>query len=136
MNVFASSNFNKSYILKQQCLSVWAVPRRIFQSLPVPCGMFWGVGEGRARWSTGRGGGHQGGGRVGKDRVGGGQHGRGRTDGCIMHQVHTRGGVAWNGVAMGYPLVYYECHFECFKITMPFFLIAIIYVRNQKEYID
>jgi len=28
-----------SYILKQQwCLSVWAVPRRFFQSLPVPCG--------------------------------------------------------------------------------------------------
>ncbi len=35
-----------SYILKQQCLcislsiclSMWAVPRRFFQSLPVPCG--------------------------------------------------------------------------------------------------
>jgi hypothetical protein len=29
---------------------------------PVPCGVFWGVGEGRARWSTGRGGGNTGGG--------------------------------------------------------------------------
>jgi len=28
-----------SYILKQQwCLSVWAMPRRFFQSLLVPCG--------------------------------------------------------------------------------------------------
>jgi hypothetical protein len=27
------------YILKQQwCLSVWAMPRRFFQSLPIPCG--------------------------------------------------------------------------------------------------
>ncbi len=35
-----------SYILKQQwCLSVWAV--RIFQSLPVPCGVFWGAGGGQ-----------------------------------------------------------------------------------------
>jgi hypothetical protein len=32
------SMMNQSYILKQQCLSVWAVPRRFFQSLPVPCG--------------------------------------------------------------------------------------------------
>ncbi len=29
-----------SYILKQQwCLYVWAVPRKFFQSLPVPCGV-------------------------------------------------------------------------------------------------
>jgi hypothetical protein len=52
-------------------LSVWAMPGRFFQSLPVPCGMFWGVGEGRAWWSTGLG---------GPARVG---------DGCIMHRVHT-----------------------------------------------
>jgi hypothetical protein len=39
-----------SYILKQQwCLSVWAVPGRIFQTLPVPCGVLCrrgGVGGG------------------------------------------------------------------------------------------
>ncbi len=28
----------ESYILKQQCLSVWAVSERFFQSLAVPCG--------------------------------------------------------------------------------------------------
>ncbi len=28
--------FCQSYILKQQCLSVWAVPEKFFQSLPVP----------------------------------------------------------------------------------------------------
>jgi hypothetical protein len=28
----------ESYILKQQCLSVWVVFGRFFQSLPVPCG--------------------------------------------------------------------------------------------------
>ncbi len=27
----------------------WAVPGRFFQSLPIPCGVFWGVGEGKAR---------------------------------------------------------------------------------------
>ncbi len=31
------------------CLSVWAVLGRFSQSVPVPCGVFWGVGEGRAR---------------------------------------------------------------------------------------
>jgi len=37
-----------SYILKQQwCLSVWAVPGRFFQSLPIPCGA--GDKQGRAR---------------------------------------------------------------------------------------
>ncbi len=74
-----------SYILKLQCLSVclfvWAVLGRFFQSLPLPYGMFWGVGEGTARWntglggaSTGRGGGDGGG---GKDRVGGANTGGG-----------------------------------------------------------
>jgi hypothetical protein len=40
-----------SFILyiKEQCLSVWAVPGRFFQSLPVPCGVlnclsFWPLG--------------------------------------------------------------------------------------------
>jgi hypothetical protein len=37
---------------------------------PVPCGVFWGVGEGKAWWSTGQGGASTG---------GGGGHGRGRT---------------------------------------------------------
>jgi hypothetical protein len=90
-------------------LSVWAMLGRFFQSLPVPCGMFWGVGEGRAWWSTGLGGparvGEGGHGR-GVANTGGGGHRRGRTergvastggegpgggelDGCIMHRVHT-----------------------------------------------
>jgi hypothetical protein len=39
----------KSYILKQQwCLSVWAVPRRFFQSLPIPCGA--GDKQGKVGW--------------------------------------------------------------------------------------
>jgi hypothetical protein len=58
-------------------LFVWAVPRRFFQSLLVPCGVFCEVGEGRAWWNTGLGEGE----RAGKDRAGGGgvggQHGRG-----------------------------------------------------------
>jgi hypothetical protein len=29
--------------LKQQCLYVWAVPGRFFQSLPVPCGVYLSV---------------------------------------------------------------------------------------------
>jgi len=40
---------------------------------PVPCEVFWGVGEGRARWSTGRGGPA----RVARASRGG-QHGQGR----------------------------------------------------------
>jgi hypothetical protein len=49
----------------------------------VPCGMFWGVEEGRARWSTGRGSTGRGGG------TGGEGPGEGKLDRCIMHQVHT-----------------------------------------------
>jgi hypothetical protein len=43
---------------------------------PVPYGVFWGVGEGRAQWSTGRGGATMGG--EGQQR--GGQHGQGRIE--------------------------------------------------------
>jgi hypothetical protein len=79
----------ESYILKLQCLSVclsvWAVLGRFFQSLPVPCGVFWGVGEGKARWGTGLGGQH---GR-GKGGTGGEGPGGGELDRCIMHRVHT-----------------------------------------------
>jgi hypothetical protein len=80
-----------------------------WKNLPVtavPCGVFWGVGEGRARWSTELGGQHgREGGTGGKGTdgegpgEGGGQHGRGgaragkdrarELDGCIMHRVHT-----------------------------------------------
>jgi hypothetical protein len=78
-----------SYILKLQCmfvyLSVWAVPGRFFQSLPVPCGVFWGVREGRARWSTGLGGPA----RAGEGGTGEKGPGGGELDRCIMHRVHT-----------------------------------------------
>jgi len=38
-----------SYILKQQCPFVWAVPGRFFQPLPVPCGVCLSVMTNRAR---------------------------------------------------------------------------------------
>jgi hypothetical protein len=48
--------YKLSYILKQQwCLFVWAVIVIFFQSLPLPCGVFWGGGR-ESRWSTRRGG--------------------------------------------------------------------------------
>jgi hypothetical protein len=41
---------NKRGVYLSVCVDKnWAVPERFFQSLPVPCGVFWGVGEGRAR---------------------------------------------------------------------------------------
>jgi hypothetical protein len=90
----------------------WAAPGRFFQSLPVPCGV--GDKQGRGRAGQGAragkdraGGGQQGGASTGGGCTGeGGQHGRGRTNGCIMHRVHTSGGGGWSGVVMGYPLVY------------------------------
>jgi hypothetical protein len=38
LKVIVENNIQLSYILKQQCLSVWAVPGRFFSSLPVPYG--------------------------------------------------------------------------------------------------
>jgi len=56
----------------------------------VPCGVFWGVGEGRARWSTGRGGLAQaGGGGTNGEGPNEERPGEGKLDECIMHQVHT-----------------------------------------------
>jgi hypothetical protein len=91
----------------------WAVPGRFFQSLPVPCGVFWGGGArespvkhgagGASRGGQhGRGGhgwgrtGRGGGASTGEEGPGGGGAstgeegpGGGEIDGCIMHQVHT-----------------------------------------------
>jgi hypothetical protein len=69
----------------------WAVLGRFFQSLPVPCGVFWGVG---GRESLVK---HGAGGTGGEGPSEGAQHGRRKTDGCIMHRVHTSRGLA--GVA-------------------------------------
>jgi len=62
----------------------------IIPLVPVPCGVFWGVGEGGARGSTGRGGPTRvAGASKGGASTGGEGPGGGKLDGCIMHQVHT-----------------------------------------------
>jgi hypothetical protein len=82
------------------CMSVWAVPGRFFQSLPigkffqslpVPYGVFWGVGgKGEPGEARGKGANMGGGGQHGR----GGANTRGGTGGegpgkCITHRVHT-----------------------------------------------
>jgi hypothetical protein len=95
--IFSKERSLKCYlILKLQCLSVRLSVRvgSAWKILPVTA-VFWGVGEGRARWSTGLGGQHgrgrgDGWGRTGRGgpngrpagegaSMGGGGHGRGRT---------------------------------------------------------
>jgi hypothetical protein len=68
------------------------VPGRFFQSLPVPCGVFWGWGKGEP--SEARGGGAN-------------TSGEGPTG--ALCTGFTLGGVGWSGVAMGYPLVLFIC---------------------------
>jgi hypothetical protein len=70
---------------------------------PVPCGVFWGLGEGKAWWSTRRGGlaggGSTGGGgqQEGPARAGGWGHGRGRAgEGRGGEAGQGRGGPASN----------------------------------------
>jgi len=78
----------------------------------VPCGVFWGVGERRAWWNTGRGKlaggantgdeGQQGGASTdgeGPGEMGGTDEegpGEGKLDRCIMHQVHTSYFNSWD----------------------------------------
>jgi hypothetical protein len=64
------------------------MPRRFFQSLLVPCGVFWGGGGKESPVKHGVGGASTGGGGAGGG-TGGEGPGGGELDGCIMHRVHT-----------------------------------------------
>ncbi len=99
----------QSYILKLQCLSVWAVPRRLFQSLPVPVECFGGWGKGESSeargWGASTGGGGGEGGMGGKGSGGGSQHGgaRVRKDRAAGGPTRARGARAGKDRARGGP---------------------------------
>jgi hypothetical protein len=54
LKVIVENNIQLSYILKQQCLSVWAVPGRFFLSLPVPYGASLDVTDSKEKRNQGQ----------------------------------------------------------------------------------
>jgi hypothetical protein len=64
------------YLCEQKLSSAWRILPVSHCPFLVECFRGWGKGK------------------PGETRGKGGQHGRGRIDGCIMHWIHTSGGVA------------------------------------------